>query len=106
MTLSEINKRLEKLIVDVPRAGKELSDTQLRIESKKSKLYLSEGCSVAKNQEMRDAYVSERTTKEREAYAYAIGEYKKLINERDLLIVISANERVIAKGSQDGLQSS
>lgn len=97
MNLKEINSRLYELIPLLIEAGEKLSEVSERKERRKSQLYLLEDVMGMKNAEMRDAYVRGVLDEEgiSEDFSQAMGQYKKFSIEKELLVEISKNLRII-----------
>lgn len=99
LTLKNVTKRLAELIEELPKAGKEYSEATYRVEKRKAELYTQDSTIGLSNQSLRDAYVSQVLEQEgllepKQKLSY---EFKKLMNEKDMLIEISRNLREIEK---------
>lgn len=99
LTLKNVTKRLAELIEELPKAGKEYSEATYKVEKRKAELYTQDQTIGLSNQTMRDAYVSQVLDEEgllepKQKLSY---EFKRLMNEKDMLLEISRNLREIEK---------
>lgn len=100
--LIDINKRLAEIMSQLPDKQDELSDIQMKIDRKKSKLYLMEDVIGMKNAEMREAYVNSALDSDglKEEFTTKLNSYKRISIEKDLLIEMSKNLRIILQGER------
>lgn len=101
LNLKSVTKRLAELIEELPEAGKKYSEATEKVEKRKAELYTAEQTFGLSNQTMRDAYVSSVLETEGllEPKQKASYEFKRLANEKDMLMEISRNLREIEKNT-------
>lgn len=95
MTLLELNEHIIKLVKEIGDASKLYLESEYAYGKAKAENYLSPGVGLYKNQEMRDAAVSQMLEDDGLTYAYLSVRYKlKTLNtELDALIEIAKNIR-------------
>jgi len=94
-TLQEITKRLLELEPELHEALNRKMALQYEVDKAKANLYLSDSIQAYRNQEMRDAAVSQILEMDGnlEPLYKARGDVSMLSNERDILIEASRNLR-------------
>lgn len=95
--LEELTTQLSELTPLLVEAGDAYGKASYACSLRRSQLYLGDGCSIYKNQEMRDAYVISVLLEEglSEIEFQTRSKWKRLQTERELLTEISTNLRAI-----------
>jgi hypothetical protein len=97
MTLQEVTERMGEMIVEMETVGSDLAVMQYELENRKAELLLGAVTDQYRNQEMREAAVRDYVEKENllRPVLEKRSQFAKLNNEKDLLIEISRNLRLI-----------